>query len=235
MHGDEPIGVNALRALEQKRNDFDWVIGNPKALKIGERCFEGDLNRSAPGNPSSSVYEERRASELIELSKSYDYTIDIHGSTKVVGCFIIITNLTKENLNLTCLFDIPNIVYWPPFSSELEGTVSEYFECGIEIEVGPQDSPEMQRLLKEYLENFMEDNESKQEIPLSERLKSKKIYEVYDSQKESLQGEFREFTEVTIGDETFLPLLINSYKERNGIQFYKMRQIMDVNTHPQLR
>jgi len=36
-HGDEPIGVDALRELESRSRVFDWIIGNPPALQAGKR------------------------------------------------------------------------------------------------------------------------------------------------------------------------------------------------------
>jgi len=71
-HGNEPIGVDVLQRLEKTRTNFDWIIGNPKALAQNTRCFEGDLNRSAPGDAASPLYEKRRAKEILDLSKQYE-------------------------------------------------------------------------------------------------------------------------------------------------------------------
>ncbi|MFC1787887.1 succinylglutamate desuccinylase/aspartoacylase family protein, partial [Patescibacteria group bacterium] len=224
-HGDESLGVEVLEELEKERGDFDWTIGNPKAFKIKKRKFENDLNRSAPGDPKSSIYEQRRASELITRSKQYQYTIDLHGTVKNTGIFIIITNPTEANLKLAGMLGIDKIVIWPSFSPELEGPLSEYFPCGLEIECGPKNSPQIKQQLKNCLLKFLEtyqDNETKN---TKELLANKQVFEVYGSLGQQPEIELKEFQKAVFDGEMFFPLLIGSY---DNLFCYKMKQVKEV-------
>ena len=224
-HGDEPIGVEVLRRLEQTRTDFDWIIGNPKALAQNTRCFEGDLNRSAPGNASSPMYEERRAKEILDLSLQYDITIDIHGASNATGIFIIITNPTEKNIALAAALPIENIVIWPSISPELAGPLSEYFPCGLEIECGDKNDTNIHDELYNILNNFLNTDNSFSEW--KKEIENKKIYLVYDvlkNEKDIDTKNWKEFSEVTCNNETFFPLLINTYKNINDVLCYKMKR-----------
>jgi len=132
-HGDEPIGVRALESLSRERQDFDWLIGNPIALEAGTRGLTGDLNRSAPGDPTSNIYTERRAAGLVTKSQNYKYTIDLHGATNKTGIFIIICNPKPENFALAKRLNIKRVVYWPNFSPELNGPLCEFFHVVLKL------------------------------------------------------------------------------------------------------
>lgn len=224
-HGDEPIGVSVLTELAGRRSDFDWIIGNEPALNQGRREFEGDLNRSAPGNLSSERYAVRRAGEIVELSHDYKYTIDLHGTSKNTGIFIIITNPTLKNLQLATLFDIDRIVIWPSFSPELEGPLSEYFPCGLEIECGERDDPAIARELSNILTDFLDNLENRRQPNFESAIENRTIYQVYGTVFASDDVEpdlLAEFQETNLGGMNFTPLLIGSYDE---IICYKMRKI----------
>lgn len=228
-HGDEPIGVETLEKLEKSSIGFDWIIGSPPALAAGAREYEGNLNRSAPGNLNSKTYAIRRAAEIINLSKSYRYTIDIHGTLAYTGIFIIITNPTRANLELALKLDIPNVVVWPSFSSELKGPLSEHVPCGLEIECGPKDMPLVQTKLLTILEGFLKNKDLILDATvLKEHLERRRFFEVYGSLPSPARTEeLGEFKPTTQKGETFFPLLIGCYQACNGIACYKMRLISD--------
>jgi len=226
-HGDEPIGVEVVQDVEGKRKNFDWIIGNPKALERGVRYCGKDLNRSAPGNADSSVYEEARAAEIIELSRKYLYTIDIHGTTKNTGIFILITNPTEQNLKIATLLDIPRIVIWSSITDEQKCPMSEFFSCGLEIECGEKDDPKIRERLTLILIDFLSSYKENEQEDWKERLKQKQIFQMYGSLKKSdctdpLQ--LKEFREVDIGNETFTPVFIGSY-DYHDVLCYKLRKI----------
>src|SRR5574344_1930263 len=83
-HGNEQDGVKVMQQLEKElpkdKYGYDWIIGNEKAYQKNVRYIDQDLNRSAPGDSSSPVYEVRRAAELVKIANSYDVVIDIHGT-----------------------------------------------------------------------------------------------------------------------------------------------------------
>ena len=111
-HGNEGFSIPILKKLASKYDlsKFDWKISNPMALDKKKRFIEADLNRVAPGNKDSSKYEIRRAYELMQVFKKYDYIIDIHGTPAKTGIFTIVTNPKKENLILAALLPFQNIV-----------------------------------------------------------------------------------------------------------------------------
>ncbi len=224
-HGNEPIGVEVLQRLEKTCDDFDWIIGNPKALAQNTRCFEGDLNRSAPGDAGSPLYEKRRAKEILDFSKQYDITIDIHGTSNNTGIFIIITNPTEINLALAAALPIENIVIWPSISPELAGPLSEYFSCGLEIECGDKDDPKIHEMLYTLLTDFL--NNPRISPTWQKDIAKKNVYEVYGvlkNEKNIDTKNWKEFTEVTYNNETFIPLLIDTYTNINGVLCYTMKR-----------
>lgn len=224
-HGNEPIGVEVLRALSSKRSDFDWLVGNPKALEQQQRFVEKDLNRSGPGDFRSSLFEERRAAQLIKKASEYRYTIDLHGAPADCGIFLLLTNLSEENLRLASLFSIPRIVYWPSISDELTGPLSEFFPCGLEIECGPKDDPDIQTDLQKILKDFLDNREEREQKDWIEILASRELYQVTGSLPLSDPlPSLRDFEETIIADQTVTPILANTY-DRLGIACYTMKSV----------
>ena len=200
------------------------MTGNPRALKKGKRFTEYDLNRAAPGSLKAKEYEKRRAKEILDIASKYQYVIDIHGTVKNAGIFIIITNLSEDNLKLASMLDIPRIVVWPSFSGELKGPLSEFFRCGLEIECGPKNSHKIKKELKKNIIDFLENYKLKEKYSFQKILNilaKKEINQVYGNIERS-EEELEEFTEVKINNETFFPLLIGSYNET---ACYKMKKI----------
>lgn len=216
-HGNEPIGVRALESLETTRRDFDWVIGNPRAYQANVRFTDTDLNRSGPGDSGSLLYEERRAAELIALSKQYQSVIDIHGTSKQTGLFTIVTNPSAANMVLAGRLAVQRIVIWPAITPELAGPISEFFPRGVEIECGPKESLETQKQLESVLNQYLDGN--------WESLEGKEVYEVFGQLTGDPEVELTEFQEVNVNGEVFTPLLIGSYKDRYGVTCYKLRRV----------
>jgi hypothetical protein len=226
-HGDESIGTEVIRAIPNTTNTFSWIIGNEPALRQGVRFCDADLNRSAPGDKASPLYEKRRAAEIIALSQQYRYTIDIHGSIKNNGIFIIITNPSKENLYLASLFTIAKIVIWPSLSPEQQGPLSEYVPCGLEIECGPKTDRRVHKQLQLKLTDFLAHIHEREQTGVEYRLSKRSIYYMYDPLLRtecSTNMALEEFQETTVGNETFTPLFIGSYDYTN-ILAYKLRRI----------
>lgn len=226
-HGDEPIGVEILKGLEQERQDFDWIIGNPKALEKGEREFEGDLNRSGPGDPKAKNYASRRAAEIIEQTQNYRYVVDVHGSIKDMGIFIIITNPTEENLKLASLLNINRIAIWPSVSSEQSDALSEYYPCGIEIECGEKNNPVIKQQIHEALVDFLDSREEREQVGWETRLQQKQLFIMSGPLKRSEcpnPEQLREFKETKVNGEKFHPIFIGAY-DYDDILCYKLKPI----------
>jgi hypothetical protein len=80
LHGNEPLGIEIVRAIERDPiPNVTAIFGNPAAIKKGVRFIESDLNRVFPGN-QSGMTEERRAAFLMEATKSYDVVLDFHNT-----------------------------------------------------------------------------------------------------------------------------------------------------------
>jgi len=226
-HGDETIGVRALETLEQQRDDFDWIIGNEKAYKKNARTFTADLNRSAPGNLVSATYEKRRAAEIIDRSKQYTYTIDLHGTYNNTGIFLIVTNPSEENMRLASMFDIDKIVIWPSITPEMQYPPSEFFSCGLEIECGNQENLETQGKLEKILNTFLDSYKQKEKGGWEKRLDQKQIYKMYGPLPRNPDTEklpLREFEEVKYEGETFTPVFISTY-DYEDVLCYKLKKL----------
>lgn len=222
-HGDEPIGVRALEELSKTETGFDWIVGNPPAFERGTRAFEGDLNRSAPGDAASPQYAPRRAAEILAKAKDYDWCVDIHGTTAYSGLFLILTKLTRENLALAARLNVRRIVYWPSISPELAGPLSEYFPCGLEIECGPKSMPRVERELKTVLREFLQQRKfvwSEQQT--RDRLASRELYEVEGVCK-TPRADLEEFVPAEIDGQLRVPLLVGQYAAQ-GVTCYTMRR-----------
>ncbi len=227
-HGDEPIGVDIGKKITSTYPTANLIIGNPRAYEQNVRYTDADLNRSAPGDTTSKIYEQRRAKELIELTSDYRYTIDIHGTNNDMGIFIIITNPSRENLALASLLDIDRIVIWPSITPEMQFPLSEFFSCGLEIECGDKNNPKTYDQLDQILTQFM-DSYNKLDVSdeaVISRLSKKDIYTMYGKQKRVSDIDIfsmKEFVETTIDGETFVPAFIANYPYQD-VLCYKLKQ-----------
>lgn len=224
-HGDETIGAKSLEKLEktQYAPSFDWIIGNLKSFKTGRRYINIDLNRVFPGSAKSKKYEEKRANEIINLTKKYKFIIDLHGTNNNTGIFIIITNPKLQNLVLGSMFEIPKIVIWPSTNTRKTGSLTRFIPCGFEIECGSMDNETSRRNLQKIIESFLEKYESRKLQNMLVNFGNKEIYLVYGKlEKYNSKKKLRNFEEINILGEKFYPLLIDQYKK---IKCYKMRKI----------
>lgn len=80
LHGNEPLGIKVVRALERDPiPNVDVTFGNPAAVTKGVRFIEADLNRVFPGK-TNGVTEEQRAAALMKLCEGYDVVLDFHNT-----------------------------------------------------------------------------------------------------------------------------------------------------------
>ncbi len=218
-HGNEPIGVEALRDIEKKYNpsdyNYDWIIGNPRAFEAGVRFIDTDLNRSAPGNPNSDSYEERRAAKILNLSKQYGAVIDIHGTIADCGIATIIPYPTIENIDLAKAIPLARNVIWYAAESAISGPLVQHTSCpAVEIECGPKDVTDIREQLKVVLGKILLANVGQ----LSNAVQQS-FYEVYG---EDTGGYYEDFYLARNGDEEFFPFLSYEY---DGTSCQKMRLV----------
>ncbi|MDP2683585.1 MAG: succinylglutamate desuccinylase/aspartoacylase family protein [bacterium] len=223
-HGDEGFSIPILRKLSNEgyEGKFDWIIGNPRALKKEKRFIDADLNRVAPGDKNNSKYEFRRAYELQQKFDQYEYVIDLHGTEAKTGIFTIVTNPKIENLILASLFPVQNIVIWEPSDWTQPGSLTRYTKCGLEIECGPKNSP----VIKTQLYNILKGIQKNGFNLDTQKIQQQTFYRVYGSllkkELKSIDIKLNEFEEVNVNNERFYPLLVNRYTD---IVCYKMEEI----------
>ncbi len=222
-HGDETFSLPIVNKIKKRfRNKFDFIIGNPNALKENKRFIDVDLNRVAPGKEKSPLYEEKRAKEIIEKSENYSFIIDIHGTISSSGIFTIVTNPTPKNMFLAYSLPIKKIVIWGSKNNSRDtGPLSRFVNCGVGIECGPKNSINIQKKFEAILNTFLS---QKNKIPDND----KELYQVFGSvKKEELKNtkiKLKDFKKVSLNDQPFFPLLVNQYRS-DGIVCYKLREV----------
>lgn len=228
-HGNEAFSIPVLKRIEsmysKEEYGYDWIIANERALSNSSRFVDVDMNRSAPGDFSSALYEEVRAAEVIQLARTHDLIIDIHGSLSDCGITTLIPLPTWENIQLARLVGVKRNVIWYSEKSRFSGPLVQFIDKpSIELECGPKGDPHtsteleatITRLLKRNLEGTLGLNQKV--------IGSAVFFEVYGKVLKSGKfNGFKDFIECRIGSEVFYPYLSsNTYPET---ACYKMRRI----------
>jgi len=167
LHGDELFG---LEVIDKISKEIPIFIGNPKAIEHKTRSIDSDLNRVFPGNPFGDE-EEKRAFFLLEKLKDFKYIIDIHSSSGDTDLFGIITQFSKEKINLVQKLGLSKLVIMPSNLASGKALI-DHVSCGISLEVGPHEKKEIVDEVMGALNNINEEHSSNRE-PLI-------IYQVID-------------------------------------------------------
>ncbi|MDP3964886.1 MAG: succinylglutamate desuccinylase/aspartoacylase family protein [bacterium] len=215
-HGNETIGAEVLRRVSQETQNinYDWLIGNERAVKNNTRYVDTDLNRSAPGDKNSPAYEERRAAELVSASQNYRYVIDLHGTGAKTGIVTIVTNPTLENLLLAAALPVKNIVIWSSKRSAARGPITRFVPCGVEIEAGPKNDPAVQQELYRVVYQIV----SQGIRPTLNMMREKNIFQVYGRvEKEFISPEearqLKDFQKTSINGQILYPFIVGQYAD----------------------
>lgn len=212
-HGNEAFSLPIVKKLSQEFG-VDYIIGNPRALKRNVRGTDADLNRSGPGDSTSTKYEERRAKVVVTKAREFDVTIDVHGTVSDSGVFLILSDPNWENIELAKKFDVANVVMWPGLMAT--GPLSQFIPRCLEIECGPQDSPQVASELERILRRFLsgEPRQVKQDF-----------YIVTGQTKGDYDPGLRDFEKTSKYGDPFYPILCgNQYP---GITCYQMQRLND--------
>lgn len=223
-HGNERDGVKVMSQIEKElpKNEYgyDWIIGNENAYAQNVRYVEKDLNRSAPGDINSTVYEIRRAAEIIELSKNFDIVIDLHGTKTDNGIATIIPYPTKENVALANLMGLEHNVVWYAEESKIAGPLVQHAHVpAIELECGPKNTPKAFELTYAAVRIFIENIFNEVDTVQIE----KKFYNVYGKLAGAHNPTLRDFMLTCINEEEFYPFL--SGNEYPDVACYKMKKV----------
>lgn len=233
-HGNEPVGKTALEKIREKKSwhtPFTLVIGNEKAMVLGQRFTDHDLNRVAPGDPKSSSYEIKRAHELLKTVRRYQYVIDLHQTIANDRIIIILTKLTPRTLALACAFPIKDVLYWPSSDPKAKtGPLTKYLPRAIEVESGTKTSYEKtEKKIQKILTNFLL---ASPEIQAQEKKFQKKISLPAEKRFFFVSGKIQasevdvskliDFKSIKTKTGSFIPLLFGRHQ---GLIGYKMQRI----------
>jgi predicted deacylase len=210
-HGDEAFAIPVVKELATKYK-FAWRKNNLRALKQNKRFSQKDLNRSGPGNPKSSLYEERLAYRLIKNYSKYNQVIDIHGSTANCGVFALISELSTQNIELAKKLDVQNVVLWPSLRPT-DAPLTQFIPNSLEIECGPKDEPNTAIELKRVLTAFLTDN------PVTFQ---QNFFIVTGLITGTISKPMQDFQETSYKGRQFYPLLVDQYP---GIKCYVMQKL----------
>lgn len=163
IHGNEPAGVKGLErlfaALDKKRADLSGrlvgIRGNLKALELGERFLQEDLNRmwtvdrvhqavNAKGSKAEEMEQHelfRTIIEVLRKSNGHAYFLDLHTTSAPAPPFINM-NDTLDNRRFAAHFPIHTIL---GIEEVLDGPLLGFMnECGyssLGFEAGQHEDP----------------------------------------------------------------------------------------------
>jgi len=168
-------------------------------------------------------YEHGKAYELLKIAQNYRYIIDIHDTIARSGIFTIITNPKLENFFLATALPIENIVVWAAKESEKFGPITQFVNCGVEIECGPRNSKKIQKQLYKTLKIVISKGINFNEKSIS----SKNFFRVYGKLTKSRFSQqdinqLKDFKKIKAKNEIFYPLLVGQYED---VACYKMEKI----------
>lgn len=214
-HGNEEFSIPVVKKLS-KRFSFDWLIANPKALKLNKRFRDFDLNRAGPGNKNSKLYEKRRASQVIKLASQYDYVIDIHGTVSDTGLFVILSDPNWQNIEFAKKINLKNVVLWP--SLKPNGPLTQFIPNSLEIECGPKNSPKVAKKLEKILTDYL----------VGVKPKTPKQFYIVSGQipKKINPKKLLNFKPVKTNNKTYTALMPEQYKNNSGYQLQRLNNTL---------
>ncbi len=159
-HGDEDFSIPVMERLEnicpKDIYGYNWIVGNPEALKENKRFIDCDMNRSAPGKATSKLCEERRVHEITKLSSHYACIIDIHGTKSPCGIVTILPMPSPENIVLAMFVGSPQNFIWYSRLSTKQGSIAQHCECpALALECGNMKDPRIEKRLLTQLKSFL--------------------------------------------------------------------------------
>ena len=158
VHGNEPSGVIALKAIFENLNKYEpeingtfvGLLGNVNAFEKLKRYLDEDLNRTWTKakieNPDSSSNEQREMHEIIDIVNEFEhndftetYFIDCHTTSSASLPYISVQDIGKND---TWAQQFP-IHMIRGFSDIVSGTIDGHFShqgmTGFAVEAGQHD------------------------------------------------------------------------------------------------
>lgn len=209
LHGTEPYGLEVVKKLPAS---IPFFIGNEKALEENKRFIETDLNRCFPGNEFGS-HEEKLAYGLCTKLRKFDYVIDLHSSSNSCPPFGIITNPTKEKIELSKKLGLKKLVIMKESIASGKALI-DFVNCGISIEIGPHENPENIEKIYNLINNLVENKNYSENIEIYEVfkfLKREKKNVLIDNFEYVQSGQIisEDSTGKQLAEEDFTAILVN--------------------------
>lgn len=240
VHGDEPCGVRAVERLLEERppvtRPVKLVVANERALALGERYVDEDLNRAFPGGADAQTHEGRLAYELTrEVGDCL--TFSMHSTQSHADPFAIVNGVTDLAASVCSQLPVASLVEAGEFA---EGRLFTQIET-IEVECGLQGSDRAAanayRLTRAFLAavGALEAETDRRTLPvyrLVDRIPKRPAnsYEVFVENFERVDpGEPYAAADGvrTVADEPFYPVLMSSdgYRDLFGYAAEKVDEI----------
>jgi len=125
MHGNEVIPVFALASQE-----IPQIVANPKALSLGKRFLDRDLNSSF--GIKGDGYEIKRAKEMLGFIPKNSLVVDLHTFSAGSEPFVVIVD--KKMIKFACQTGLKRIVLME--HNIKKGNALINHRNGISVEVG---------------------------------------------------------------------------------------------------
>ncbi len=197
IHGDEPMPVLALASSGVRQ-----IIANKKALSLGKRFIQIDMNASF-GKKGNS-YEEKRAREVLYKIDKKTIVIDLHTFSAMSKPFVIMVDL--KMLNFAKTLGIKDIVYMKHNIKKGHALIN--YRNGVSIEVGNHTDPKSFERTLNIIETIRKKGCIKSKIT---------VYEVYDKIKN--KGDYINFQVYNDSNENFYPVLAGE----NAYDFFGLK------------
>lgn len=158
VHGNEFSWVNAacdmLKNMEVISGKVYVIFANLEAMKISERFFEKNMNRSFHLTPQWTTYEDQRAQQIIPYLLESDYLLDVHNTLNKQNSIPFLISEYKE---LSKYFSVKYIISWldilhPGWS---DGFMNTVWKIGLCLESGSIYDPAWPEIAKDWILNFL--------------------------------------------------------------------------------
>lgn len=226
-HGNETFSIPVLERLEKlfpkSSFSYDWIIGNPRAVKKNVRFIDVDMNRNAPGSPTSQHYEERRAAELIRIAETYDLVVDIHGAKSDCGACTIIPYPTLNNLLLAAQLRCKNNVIWNTKDSDKKGPITQHIrKPAVGLECGPKEASKTADELYELISAYLQ-RQGQTVFPDPKESKWHRVCGKLNKADFKEAENWNDFQTYTVGEKKIVPFLSqNTYADGSFFQLEKI-------------
>lgn len=215
LHGTEPYGLEVIKRLPVSVSSF---IGNKKALEKNKRFIDIDLNRCFPGDEFGN-HEERLAHELCKKLRDFNSVIDLHSSSNDCPIFGIITNQTKDKIELAKRLGLKKLVIMKESIASGKALI-DFVKCGISIEVGPHNRKQNSEKVSDLINNLIENKNYSNSLEIYEVfkiIKKEKGYVLIRNFENISKGKViaEDSTGKQLSDEEFTAILVNeeAYKD----------------------